>query len=226
MFGLFNEDNFLHAALLRIWEIVIANLLFILCCIPIVTIGPAFSALYHCTLKMVKGTHVGTLKTFFRAFKQNFKQSLIVWLGIMVLGFVLFANYQFLTFQSGTVSQILMYLTAIVALFIGMIVLYIFPVIATFEGTLKMLLKNAFLFAFMKTFKSLFMVILWAFPFVMTYVDAQLQPLYVFCWFFFGFATIAYICSFMFYKMFKPYLPVEEEPDESKYYEEHSAYLS
>ena len=226
MFGLFNEDNFLHAALLRIWEIVLANLLFVLCCIPIVTIGPAFTALYHCTLKMVKGNHIGTLKTFFRAFKQNFKQSFIAGIVVMVLSFVLFANYQFLTFQAGGISQIFMYLTAIIALFIAMVALYIFPVIAAFEGTLKMLVKNAFLFAFMKTFKSLFMVIIWAAPLVMTYVDVQLQPLYVFCWFFFGFATLAYICSFMFYKMFKPYLPVEEEPDESKYYEEHSAYLS
>ena len=72
MFGLFNEDNFLHVALLRIWEIVLANLLFIICCIPLVTIGPAFTALYHCTLKMVKGNHIGTLKTFFRAFKQEY----------------------------------------------------------------------------------------------------------------------------------------------------------
>ena len=226
MFGLFNEDNFLHIALMRVWEIVLTNLLFILCCIPLVTIGPAFTALYHCTLKMVKGNLTGSFKTFFRAFKQNFKQSIIVWLVTLVMIFVLFANYQFLTFQAGAMSQMLLYLTAIIGLFVAMMTLYIYPVIATFEGTLKMQLKNAFLFSWMKFFKTLIMLIIWGMPLAMTFIDVQLQPLYVFCWFFFGFSTIAYICSFMLYKMFKPYLPEEEEPDETKYYEDHSAYLS
>ena len=226
MFGLFNEDNFLHAALLRVWEIVVANLLFILCCIPVITIGPAFTALYHCTLKMVKGNHVGTFKTFFRAFKQNFKQSVIVWLATLVFAFLLFSNFQFLTYQAGVVSRALMYLTLFVGIVLAMFTVYIYPVIAAFEGTLKMQIKNTFIFALMKFFKTLFMMLLWGAPLLMTYIDIQLQPLYVFCWFFFGFATIAYICSFMLYKMFKPYLPEEDEPDERKYYEEHSAYLS
>ena len=226
MFGLFNENNFLHVALLRIWDLVLANLLFILCSIPLVTIGPAFTALYQCTLKMVKGNYVGSFKTFFRAFKQNFKQSIIVWMATVILGFVLFANFQFLTYQAGGISQMLMYLTVIIALFLGLITIYIYPVIATFEGPLKMHLRNAFLFSWMKFFKSIIMLLIWVFPLTMTFVDVQLQPLYVFCWFFFGFSTIAYICSFMLYKTFKPYLPEEEEPDESKYYEDHSAYLS
>lgn len=226
MFGLFNENNFLHVALLRIWDLVVANLLFILCSIPLVTIGPSFAALYQCTLKMVKGNYTGSFKNFFRAFKQNFKQSIVVWLATVVLAVVLVCNYQFLTFQAGSISQILIYLTVIIGLFLALLSIYIYPVIATFEGTLKMMIKNAFLFSWMKFFKSIIMLLIWALPLVMTYIDAQLQPLYVFCWFFFGFSTIAYICSFMLYKMFKPYLPVEEEPDESKYYEDHSAYLS
>lgn len=226
MFGLFNENNFLHVALLRIWDLVVANLLFILCSIPLVTIGPSFAALYQCTLKMVKGNYTGSFKNFFRAFKQNFKQSIVVWLVTVVLAFVLFANFQFLTYQAGGLSQALMYLTLFVGIVLAMFTVYIYPVIATFEGTLKMQIKNAALFAIMKFFKTIIMILIWALPLVMTFVDVQLQPLYVFCWFFFGFSTIAYICSFMLYKMFKPYLPEELEPDESKYYEDHSAYLS
>ena len=92
MLGFFNEDNFLYIFLMKVWDIVLMNLLFILCCIPIVTIGPSFSAMYTCTLKMRKGNHIGTLKTFFRAFKQNFKQSFIVWIGTLVVSFILWTN--------------------------------------------------------------------------------------------------------------------------------------
>ena len=46
MLGFFNEDNFLYIFLIKVWDLVFMNLLFILCCIPIVTIGPALSAMY------------------------------------------------------------------------------------------------------------------------------------------------------------------------------------
>lgn len=224
MFGLFNENNFLHVALMKVWDLVLANLLFILCSIPLITIGPALTALYHCTLRIVKGNNPGTFKTFFRAFKQNFKQSFIVWIVVLLIGGILGSNLNFLRAQTG--QSILFYMTLILCVFLFAFVLYIFPVIATFEGTLKMHLRNTLIFSVTKFFKTIIMVVLWGFCFFITYIDNQLQPLYVFCWFFFGFSTLAYICSFMLYKMFKPYLPVEEEPDESKYYEEHSAYLS
>ena len=74
--NLLNEDNVVHVFLNKLGDIVIANLLFILCCIPVITIGPSLTALYHCMMRTVKGNNNGTTKTFFRAFKENFKQSL------------------------------------------------------------------------------------------------------------------------------------------------------
>ncbi len=67
-----NPDNVVHAALNKVGDVVIANLLFLLCSIPLVTIGPALNALYHCMLRTVKGNHTFTVKTFFTAFRQNF----------------------------------------------------------------------------------------------------------------------------------------------------------
>ena len=81
--NLLNEDNVVHVFLNKLGDIVIANLLFILCSIPVITIGPALTALYHCMMRTVKGNNNGTTRTFFRAFKENFKQSLIVWLLIL-----------------------------------------------------------------------------------------------------------------------------------------------
>lgn len=78
----FNENNIIFVALNKIGDIILANLLFILCSIPLVTIGPSLTALYHCMLRTVKGNNNGTVKTFFRAFRQSFRQSLIVWLGL------------------------------------------------------------------------------------------------------------------------------------------------
>ena len=77
-----NPDNVVHAALNKIGDVIIANLLFLLCSVPLITIGPALSALYHCMLRTVKGNHTFTVKTFFSAFRQNFIQSFLIWIGL------------------------------------------------------------------------------------------------------------------------------------------------
>ena len=93
--NLLNEDNVVHVFLNKLGDIVIANLLFILCSIPVITIGPSLTALYHCMMRTVKGNNNGTTKTFFRAFKENFKQSLIIWLLTLAAGAVLILNIRF-----------------------------------------------------------------------------------------------------------------------------------
>lgn len=71
LMNLLNEENPVHIFLNKIGDIIIANLLFILCCIPVITIGPALTALYHCMIRTVKGNNNGTVKTFFRALRKT-----------------------------------------------------------------------------------------------------------------------------------------------------------
>ena len=110
----FNENNLIFVALNKIGDIILANLLFILCSIPLVTIGPSLTALYHCMLRTVKGNNNGTVKTFFRAFRQSFRQSLIVWLGLVVVGLLLFLDTRFLLQTGSDTGKIFYYLSGIV----------------------------------------------------------------------------------------------------------------
>lgn len=205
--NLLNEDNIIHLFFNKLGDIIIANLCFVLCCIPIITIGPALTALYHCTLRMVKGNCYKVSKTFISAFKTNFKQSLLVWICILISAFILSTNIRFLTHMSGSsFALILFYMTGGIAIILLILTLYIFPVIAAFSNPLKLHVKNALLFAFMHFFKTISIVIISVAPFLITYNDLKLLPLYAFCWFFFGFSLIAYLNSFLFYKIFCPYL--------------------
>lgn len=204
--NLMNQDNLVHTTLNRIGDIVIANLLFILCAAPIITIGPALTALYHCTLRTVKGNQNGTVKTFFKAFRQNFVQSLTVWGGICTFGAVLFLNLQFLRRITGPAGQLLFYLSGALMVLLVIATLYIFPVIAAFANTTKNLLKNALLFAAMHFVSTIAMAVISLLPMYMTFQDVRLLPLYSCCWFFFGFGLTAYLNSLMMYRIFKPYL--------------------
>lgn len=208
--NLLNEDNVIHIFLNKLGDIIVANLLFLLCCIPIITIGPALTALYHCMLRTVKGNNNGTTKTFFRAFKENFRQSLIVWLGLLAVGFILFLNIRFLQNTASVVSKPLFYVSLGIAGLVIILALYIFPVIAAFANTTVNLLKNAYVFAFLHFPSTLAIAVITILPMFMTYRDIKLMPLYACCWFFFGFGLIAYVNSLLLYRMFKPFLEKED----------------
>lgn len=208
--NLLNEDNVIHIFLNKLGDIIVANLLFLVCCIPIITIGPALTALYHCMLRTVKGNNNGTTKTFFRALKENFRQSLIVWLGLLAVGFILFLNIRFLQNTASAVSKPLFYVSLGIAGLVIILALYIFPVIAAFANTTMNLLKNAYVFAFLHFPSTLAIAVISILPMFMTYRDVKLMPLYACCWFFFGFGLTAYVNSLLLYRMFKPFLEKED----------------
>ena len=110
-------------------------------------------------------------------------------------------------------GKIFYYLSGIVLAFVVILALYIFPVIAAFANTLRNLLKNAFLFAFMHFPSTLTIAVISILPMYMTYRDLKLLPLYACCWFFFGFGLPAYINSFFFYRMFRPYIETSENEE-------------
>ncbi len=205
--NLMNEDNVVSIWLNTIGDIVIANLLFAVCCLPIVTIGPALCALHHCMLRTVKGNNNGTVKTFFRALRENFFQSLLIWLGILAVIAILLVNIRFLRQMPETMFRtVLLYLSYALGVLTAIVFLYIFAVIAAFAGPIKHHFKNSILFAFMHFPSTMLIALVSLLPMYMTYQDLELFPMYAFCWASFGFGLTAYIDALMFYRMFRPYL--------------------
>lgn len=72
------KENPVIAFLNKMADLILLNLIFLLCCIPVVTIGPAITALYAVSLRSVRYGDGYVIQTFFRSFKQNFKQSFVV----------------------------------------------------------------------------------------------------------------------------------------------------
>ena len=110
--NLLNEDNVVHVFLNKLGDIVIANLLFILCCIPVITIGPSLTALYHCMMRTVKrGITTAQRKHFSELLRKIFKQSLIIWLLILAAGTMIILNIRFLLHAEGSAAHMLFYLS-------------------------------------------------------------------------------------------------------------------
>ena len=143
---LFNLDSPVMVFLTKVDNLMILNLLTIICCIPIITVGPAVTALYYVTIKMARGDEPYIVKSYFKSFKENFKQATILWIVILALIIVLILDWEVVVLMmSGTGAKIMKVVLGVVTIFFVMTALYIFPVLSRFENTIKQTVKNAFL---------------------------------------------------------------------------------
>ena len=80
MTGLFNVDGPVLQFVNKIVYSVYLNILWFLCCIPVITVGASTTALFYVTLKISKNEEGNITKAFFRSFRQNFRQGTLIWL--------------------------------------------------------------------------------------------------------------------------------------------------
>lgn len=143
----------------RFWKLAFLNLLYILFCIPIFTIGPATAGVTRVLKNYSQETHAYVFMDFWSSFKKNFKQSFIVGIAdvfILLSIFSGFLVYPSLAKQSG---NIIWYVFFIIVASISAILLimnfYIFLMIVTTNIKLKDIIKNSFMLAFIEFKKNL-----------------------------------------------------------------------
>ena len=147
MSGFFNIDSPIMRFLSKVCDLMILNVLCIVCCLPIVTAGASVTALYTVTMKMVRGEESYIFKGFFKAFKENFKQSTIIWLIMAVFGVFIFVDYQAASILPENMSNIFRILIGALIIFYAMVLSYIFPYTARFANSIKNIFKNSLLIA-------------------------------------------------------------------------------
>ncbi len=196
----FNLDSPVMQFLSRLADLIILNILFIICCIPIVTIGAATTALYTVTLKAVKNEESYITSSFFKAFKSNFNIGTLTWLIVLTVGIVLWADFRILTIMTSPIRKILQVFLLVMLFLFLIIELYLFPYIARFENTVFGSLKNAFLLAVAHLPYTMLLAAITVLAVLSTlYIDFRIIG---FLWLVIGFSGLAYINSFFFRKIF------------------------
>lgn len=133
---------------IRFWKLIQLNLLYLLFCIPIITIGPATAGMTYVLRNWARDDHAWLWSDFWDNFKSNFWQSLAVF-GIDVLAaIVLFVNIRFYNTmgQTNQIFFMVKYLVLGVALIFAMMHIYIYPMMVTYKLRLRDIYKNAFIF--------------------------------------------------------------------------------
>ena len=148
----FSYDSPFSQLLLKLCYSCYLNLLWFLCSVPIFTIGASTTALYYVSLKVVKGEEGSIAETFFRAFRENFRQATVIWLILLAIGLFLAGDgYIVYHLRLTSADSAAVFWTLILAVLIAAAIayvielLYVFPLIASVTNTNAAMLKNALL---------------------------------------------------------------------------------
>lgn len=127
----------------RLVDICCLNILWIVFSLPVITAGAATLAAYSVALTMVDDEETYILKSFVRAFRNNFKQGTVLFLLTAAALYALYIDVQ-LVFKSEKPPVILCVVSIISIAVIFCIFIYAYPLTARYENTLWNNLRNSF----------------------------------------------------------------------------------
>lgn len=207
----FSMDNKFFGIMTRIADLLILNLLFLICCMPVVTIGASITALYSITLKMTTNDETYMFKGFMKSFQENFKASTTVWMIFLAILVILGVDFFFVDlFSTMQISSVLRVIFTGLALIVFIMFSYVFPLVAKFYNTTGNYIKNSFLMAICHLPQTLLIIVVNAIPIICFLVGSYLLALGTVVYLFIGFSLAAFVNSFLFNKVFVNYITETE----------------
>ena len=219
MRNIFSPDSFLIKTLTLLFDLMYLNAMFLICCLPIFTIGAAATALYAVLFKRLRGKDIKVGKTYFAEFKANFKQATLFWIPyFLIVAFlaadiyishnILPESFRFLQYPVSIVLFILLWATVLV-----------FPQMALFKSPTRQIIKNSAILGLVN-FPIIGMVfIIHIFIFLIADLSAKAEVIVFSLFLFIGFAALAwFFCIFyrrIFMKIIEKDTPVEKETAET-----------
>lgn len=195
-------DNVIVRALNKICDMVCLNVLWLICCIPIVTIGASTTALYTIMLKMVRNEEGYIFRGFFKAFKDNFKQSTIIWIVLFLLGIVCWIDFRVAGMISGTAGFVMRSVFIFVGFILLSVINYIFPLTARYENSIKATSRNALILAVGRLPYTILMDAVVVGAVVLSLWNSATLMFAVPLWFLIGGSLIAWINSYILRRVF------------------------
>lgn len=202
----FALDSPLMNGLSKLADLIWLNILATICCIPIITIGASLTALHYVVLKMVKDEEGYITRSFFKSFRENFKQATLMWLMLLVVFILLVADFMIFRF-SGIVfpgwCQIALTAIAVLIMFATM---HLFPLLSRYENSIRATYKNSLFMGILHLPKTILMMLCWIVPIVITIYVESFFPIV----FFLGISGPAFLNALLYKKSFQQLEPETE----------------
>lgn len=205
-----NPDNRIMNFLGKLGDMFILNILDLICCIPVITIGAATAALYYTTLKMAENRESYVWRDYWKAFKENFRQATVIWLIMLALMAVLAADILLLGSMGQELGSIVAATVIAAGIFLVLPGIYVFPVLARFDNTVRNTMKNAMIMSIRHFPSTILILLIHGLPLLLGFVSVQALIKGVWVVLFFVVSILAYAESKFFTRIFSKYYPGKE----------------
>lgn len=142
--SLFSADNKLIQFIDKYVDFMLLQFLTAVCCLPVFTIGPAYTAKYYTSMKLARGEAPNVLKSFMKAMKENFRQGILLELPAVPAILILIVDW-YLTGSTylGVFTYVLLSVMIVVTFVVYMVYAFAFPLLARYHAGTGRILKSA-----------------------------------------------------------------------------------
>ncbi len=202
----FGTDGHLQNTFVRVLDMAVLNLCFVISCIPLVTIGTALTALHSVNFKILRQEEGRVSANYWQAFRDNFGQSTKLWLILLAVGILFAMDFWALSQLEGSIAWILKTLLGgLLVVYLAMLH-YVFAYTARFSDTLMVSLKNTLMICganLLPTVSLLCITFLAVFVSLYSF-EIFLRAIYI--WLVLGFAALNCLQSFLLNRVFSRYV--------------------
>lgn len=202
-----NSDNGVMRALSKIFDMGFLTLIYLVFCIPIVTIGAATTSLYYVSAKVIRHNRSYVWREFWSSFKTNFVQSTIVWVVTAILMVLLFFNLRIVD-VSGEAKGGYLIGAYLAILFVMLCVsCYVYPIISRFGTRLSQILRLSLYCAFRHFLHTIVLLAILAASVALIYLGMITNVILVFI---FVPGLTGFVYTYPMEHIMKKYMPKEE----------------
>lgn len=199
----FNGNNPIWQSMGTVFDLFVLNLVWVISCIPIVTIGPATAALFYTLIERMRGGGSYVMYDYKRSFVKNLKQGIKLSLPFTLLEIFLLLD-MYMCYHAGRgIFTFFLFFFGIMLFFVAATELYALPLLGKFDRTNKELIIWGFTLS-IKHFGTTIMMML-VIAVLMWFCHIVPALLFI------AFGMAAQFCATMMATIFKPYYPKDEE---------------
>ncbi|MBE6920645.1 MAG: DUF624 domain-containing protein [Ruminococcaceae bacterium] len=161
---LLSEDSAIMRFFTAVTNMMLINILWLICVIPVITAGAATTAAYYALYQNLTNEDSAVVKPFFRAFRQNFKQATLLWIPLMLIGLLLGLDAVYLVGNHPGQFHVLWVAFFVIALLYAIVVSHAFAIMGRYDAPTGQIVRNCFLIFFMNLFRSVLIMVLTVLP--------------------------------------------------------------
>ncbi len=193
--SIFGYDGFFAQVIRYAWKLFLLNVCFLICCIPVVTIGAALSALYSVFLN--ESLESGTVGPYFRAFKQNFKKGTLIWVAFALAGGLIGVNFYCLYAYNVAGGNLVRVMLALLTALYLSVLSFVFPLQARYENPVGRTIRNAVILGLSMLPSGLLMVLAAVYPLILFLLDVDIFVSVIGIWLLVGCSSSAQISAWI-----------------------------